>query len=87
MNITYIDSQSITVQGKATEVRKRYGKDWHIKPLGNGNGNWLLTKPSDVLVNGVSYRSFVLTYYNKSRLTSNLVDTFRKDVNNGKIQL
>lgn len=87
MNIVYIESQSMTVQGKASEIYKKYGKEWNIREEGKGNGNWLLTKPSDVLVNGVSYRSFVLDHYSRQRLTENLVDQFRKDVEDGKIKL
>ena len=54
---------------------------------GGGNGNWLLTRKSDVLVDGKSYRTFVLEHYGKSKLTAKLVDKFREDVANGKIKL
>ena len=42
---------------------------------------------SDVLVDGKSYRTFVLEHYGKSKLTAKLVDKFREDVANGKIKL
>lgn len=87
MTIYYVESESRTVQGKRDDIVKRYGKEWTIKPLGGGNGNWLLTKKSDVLVDGKSYRDFVLTYYGESRLTKKLVDKFREDVENGKIKI
>ena len=87
MQIEYVKSESMVVQGKRNEVYKRYGKEWDIREQGRGNGNWLLTKKSDVLVNGRSYRNFVLEYYGKSRLTKKLVDMFIEDVNNGKITL
>lgn len=87
MNIVFIESQSMTVQGKANEVYKKYGREWSIKEQGGGNGNWLLTKKSDVLVDGVSYRNFVLEKYSKSRLTKNLVKRFRDDLESGKIKL
>ena len=58
MNINFVESQSITVQGKANEIYKKYGKEWSIREQGGGNGNWLLTKKSDVLVDGKSYRDF-----------------------------
>lgn len=87
MNIIFVESQSMTVQGKANEVFKKYGKEWSIKEQGGGNGNWLLTKKSDVLIDGVSYRHFVLDIYGKSRLTKNLVERFRKDLESGKITL
>lgn len=55
MTINYVESQSMTTQGKWDAIVKRYGKEWTIKPLGGGTGNWLLTKKSDVLVKGKSY--------------------------------
>lgn len=87
MTINYVESESVTIQGKRNAIVKRYGKEWTIKPLGNGNGNWLLTKKSDVLVNGKSYRDFVLDHYGESKLTKKLADKFRKDVEDGKIKI
>ena len=87
MLIEYIPSESMTTQGKRSEVYKMYGNEWNISEEGGGNGNWLLTKKSDVLVNGTSYRAFVLNHYGRSKLTKKLVDTFRKDVESGNIQL
>ena len=76
MQIRYVESESMSVQGKRDEVYRRYGKEWNIREQGGGNGNWLLTQKSDVLVDGRSYRSFVLEHYGKSRLTQKLVDRF-----------
>ncbi|RHQ92669.1 hypothetical protein DWX83_04745 [Ruminococcus sp. AF21-42] len=87
MQIRYVESESMSVQGKRDEVYRRYGKEWNIREQGGGNGNWLLTKKSDVLVDGRSYRSFVLEHYGKSRLTQKLVDRFIEDVKNGKVTL
>ena len=81
MQIVYIPSESMSVQGKKDEIYKRYGKDWNIREQGGGNGK------SDVLVDGKSYRTFVLEHYGKSKLTAKLVDKFREDVANGKIKL
>ena len=66
MQVRFIPSESMSVQGKRDEVYKRYGKEWKIQEQGGGNGNWLLTKKSDVLVDGKSYRSFVLEHYTSS---------------------
>lgn len=87
MQIRYVESESMTVQGKRPDIFRRYGNEWSIKEQGGGNGNWLLTKKSDVLVDGKSYRSFVLDHYGKTRLTQNLVDKFKKDVENGTVTL
>lgn len=87
MEIIFIPSQALTIQGKRDAVYKTYGKSWFIRPLGGGNGNWLLTRSSDVLVNGVSYRAFILNLYNKSRLTEALVERFRNDLSDGVIAI
>ena len=86
LNIVYIQSESMTVQGKKEEIYTKYDKEYHIQEQGRGNGNWLLTKPSDVLVNGKSCRIFVLEYYKKSKLTEKLVNKFKEDINNGIIK-
>lgn len=87
MDIRFEESRRHHVQGSRNDVYKKYGGEWNIQELGGGNGNWLITKRSDVLVNGKSYRNFVLEHYGKSRLTENLVDKFRKDVEEGKVKL
>lgn len=87
MNIVYIPSESMTYQGTYDDVIKKFGKEWNIKPQGGGNGNWLLTRKSDVLVGGKSYRNFVLDHYGKQKLTQKLVDKFRQDIEDGKVTL
>lgn len=87
MSIFYIPSESMEVQGKADAIYKKYGKEWNVKPLGAGNGNFLLTKSSDVLVNGKSYRKAILEYYHKSKLTKALFNKFRSDLESGTIKL
>ncbi|MBQ7704335.1 MAG: hypothetical protein IJT73_02750 [Selenomonadaceae bacterium] len=87
MKMFYVPSESMTVQGKENEIYKKYGKEWNIQPEGWGNGNWLLTKPSDVIINGKSYRHFVLDHYGKFKLTEKLADKFFEDIKIGKIKL
>lgn len=87
MEIRYVESQSRSVQGNKDEIYKRYGEEWKISEKGGGNGNWLLTKSSDVLVDGISYREFVLERYGRTKLTLKLCDEFKKDVENDKIKL
>ena len=87
MDIRYIESQSKTVQGKEAKIRRKYRKEWKITPLGSGNGNWQLSKNSDVLVDGVSYRDFVLEHYHENKLTRGLFEQFRKALEDGSIEL
>ena len=79
----YIESQSMKVQGKANDIYKRYGKEWNIKAL--GNGNWLLTKKSDALINGVSHRKKILELYHKTSLTRSLFERYCHDIETGKV--
>ena len=85
INATYIGSQSMKVQGKANDIYKRYDKDWKINTLGNGKGNWLLTKKSDVLINGISHRNKVLELYHKTSLTRSLFERYCHDIETGKV--
>lgn len=87
MSMYYIPAESDTVQGSKSEIYRKYGNEWNIREEGGGFGNWLLTKPSDVIVDGKSYRRFVLDYYGKSRLTEKLAEKFFTDLKSGKIQL
>lgn len=87
MTVNYIPSDFREVQGSREVIYKKYGKEWKISPQGGGNGNWLLTRKRDVLVDGKSYRDFVLDYYGKSKLTNKLADIFRDDLKSGKIKL
>ena len=86
-NVEYVASDSMPCQGSLQDVRRKYGSEWIIKPCGGGNGNWLLLKNSDVLVNGKSCRDFVLEHYKKSKLTKSLAEKFSEELNNGRIQL
>ena len=79
----YIESQSMKVQGKANDIYKRYGDDWKKNAL--GNGNWLLTKKSDALINGVSHRKKILELYHKTSLTRSLFERYCHDIETGKV--
>ena len=85
-SVHYVESMSIPVQGTFEDVHKRY-KDYIIEERGKGNGNWLARKRSDVLVNGTSYREFVLDHYGKDKLNKKLAKQFEDDLNTGKIKL
>lgn len=86
MCIEYIEGDRIEVQGARNDIFKKHAKSgYRIKEHGNGNGNWLLVKKSDVTFYGKSCRKFVLKYYERKKLTEKLVNTFRKDYEEGKI--
>ena len=79
----YIESQSMKVQGKWKDIKKRYGDDWEIKEYNNGYG--LLIKKSDALINGVSHRKKILELYHKTSLTRSLFERYCRDIESGKV--
>ena len=79
----YIESQSMKVQGKWKDIKKRYGDDWEIKEFNNGYG--LLIKKSDALINGVSHRKKILERYHKTSLTRSLFERYCHDIETGKV--
>ena len=79
----YIESQSMKVQGKWKDIKKRYGDDWEIKEYNNGYG--LLIKKSDALINGVSHRKKILELYHKTSLTRSLFERYCHDIETGKV--
>ena len=79
----YIESQSMKVQGKWEDIKKRYGDDWEIKEFNNGYG--LLIKKSDALINGVSHRKKILELYHKTSLTRSLFERYCHDIETGKV--
>ena len=79
----YIESQSMKVQGKWKDIKKRYGDDWEIKEFNNGYG--LLIKKSDALINGVSHRKKILELYHKTSLTRSLFERYCHDIETGNV--
>ncbi len=86
MNISYVESVSKKVQGSLSEVKRRY-PGYYIEPLGKGGGNWLVTKPADIVIDGKSYRRYVLDHYNKDRLNIGLFNLFKSEIELGLISL
>lgn len=86
MKAVYKQSEKKYVQGKKRDVYRKYSKEWKITEQGGGNGNWLLTKPSDAVLNGDSVRNIILDYYHEERLTQKLVDKFNEDIENDIIK-
>lgn len=90
MTMTYISSEKITFQGSreaALAACHKYGKEYMLSELGNGGGNWTIYRLSDVLVNGISCRDFVLEHYKRLKLTEKLADLFFEELKTGKITL
>ena len=85
MSVTLIEGQKMKVQGKKQEVFKRY-KGWRIMSLGNGNGNWLVTKKCEVMVDGRERSDEVRKLYNREKITSNLIENLKEDMESGKVK-
>lgn len=85
--VLYVPSESIPFQGNDSEVQRRRKQGYSVRARGGGGGNWLAIKRSDVLVNGESYREFVLDHYGRNNLTEALAKQFEQDLNTGKVTL
>ncbi len=86
MDIKYIEFKQEIVKATENEISQNYGPEWNILRLGKSS-NWLVTRQSDILVNGKSYRDFVLKYYDTSKLSAKIFEKFKKDLAKGRIKL
>ena len=93
VNAFYIDSSTITHQGKRSSINRYLNKGYYIKE--NRNGYWVLTKPASVKVtlkdsDGELYhfnmKNDILEYYSRTRISQSLFTRFNKDATSGKIQ-
>lgn len=73
------------VHGDFRDIYKRLSCEWAIIPL--GDDKWNLYRPKDIVVNGESYRSYVLNLYKQKELTDSLIDRFCKDIESGKVKI
>lgn len=89
--ITYEESARITIQGSRLDIEKYLKQGYRIQE--DKNGFWVLVKPLRLLAtltNSYGTKSFdvksdVLEYYHRQRISKNLIETFQKDVDSGKI--
>lgn len=91
--INYVSSDSVELQGKRSKIQKYLDKGFYVKE--SRNGYWVLVKPPEInvtLSDGDTTETFnmkedVCDHYNRQRVTDNLVEKFRKDVNAGNISI
>lgn len=87
ISVFYQNSEQMQVQGSKQDVIRRYGKTWTIAPLGGGNGNWILSRPADILINGISCKDKILMFYGRSRVSEKLAQQVAADLQSGKVSL
>lgn len=101
VGMNYAMSDSFTVQGKKQSVCRQYAKDgYNVRELGNGGGNWLVYRKASIevelagfnedgkMVHGSTYlRDAVIDMYDKDKMSKGLYNTFRKDAEQGKIDV
>lgn len=89
--VEYEPSDTIEVQGKRDKIEKYLKRGYSVKE--ERNGYWVLIKNAKVwvtLTNSHCTKTFsmktdILYYYGKQKISTNLVEKFQKDVNDGKI--
>ena len=90
----YVESSTIEMQGNRRSI-DRYLKQGYQKKESR-NGYWVLTKPAKVIVtincgkNGIfthNMKNDIVSIYGRSKISENLVDTFKKDFKKGVFSL
>lgn len=90
----YVESSTIEMQGNRQSIDRYLNQGYQIKE--SRNGYWVLTKPAKVIVtincgkNGIfthDMKNDIVENYKRSRISKNLVDTFKKDFKKGVFSL
>lgn len=92
-SVSYEQSDTIEMQGKRKDIEKHLRNGYHVKE--DRNGYWVLTKPAKVLVEVeisgetkiINMKNEIVDHYGKTRISKSLVETFSKDVSNGKVNV
>ena len=92
IDFNYVESESITTQGKRREVKKRY-PDYRIKE--ERNGFFVLTKSAkcyvtlswDGRVETFEMKDGILECYDRTRISKTLFEKFQKDIESGKHEI
>lgn len=86
MFVRYIESENFIIHGKKEKVKK-YLEDEDYNVRSYGNGTYRITKKSNVLVDGISFREQVLQFYERCNLTEKLASDFTDDISEEKIKI
>ena len=93
VNAIYNESDTIEHQGNRSSINKYLNKGYYIKE--DRNGYWVLVKPASVIVtlkdsdgdfHSFNMKSDILDYYDRTRISQNLVTRFIEAATSGKIQ-
>lgn len=91
VNVHFEPSDQIKKQGKRSDIERYLNSGYIIQE--NRNGFWVLVKALKLLVTLTSAYGFhtfsmkeeVLNYYNRQRISPQLIETFKKDIASEKI--
>jgi hypothetical protein len=89
--VSYEPSDQITKQGKYSDIEKYLKSGYRIQE--DRNGFWVLVRPLRLFVtltnkygtNKFEVKNEMLNYYNRQRISLQLIEQFEEDVNEGKI--
>lgn len=94
IEVHYQPSDFIERQGTYSSIERYLKNGYHVQV--NRNGYWLLVCPSKVIVavNCGAYGTYtydmknsILEFYDRSKISAKLVETFKKDVVDGRITI
>ena len=94
IRVSYVQSDTKKIQGTQQDIEPYTRRGYDV--LRNDNGNWILTRSSKVHVtieteNGTiqvfNMKLEILRFYNRIRISENLVEQFKSDFENGRIEI
>ncbi|EMB48102.1 MULTISPECIES: hypothetical protein [Treponema] len=92
-SVQYEKSDTIEMQGTSADTKRYIRNGYFVKE--ERNGFWVLNKPSrvlaEILINNKpvlqNIKNEILNYYNRDRISQNLVQKFENDLVSGSVSL
>ena len=89
--VSYEASDKIIEQGKYSDIEKYLKSGYKVQE--DRNGFWVLVRPLRLFVtltnkygtNKFEVKNDMLNYYNRQKISLQLIEQFKKDVNEGRI--
>lgn len=94
IRVSYVQSDTKKIQGTQQDIEPYTRRGYDV--LRNDNGNWILTRSSKVhvtietedgTIQVFNMKLEILRFYNRIRISENIVEQFKSDFENGRIEI
>lgn len=94
IRVSYVQSDTKKIQGTQQDIQPYTRRGYDV--LRNDNDNWILTRSSKVhvtietedgTIQVFNMKLEILRFYNRIRISENLVEQFKSDFENGRIEI